>query len=82
MILKQSILKLDSLQADLTIYPDVCPEPWRAWMVQAHAAMCQVVAAYRDYEANDKSPLKTGLAYKESDITKIHPLDVTWEPKS
>lgn len=45
--LDESIRKLDSLQAELTIYPDGCPEPWRTWLIEAHEAMCETVKAYR-----------------------------------
>lgn len=46
--LGQAIRHLDSTQADLTVYPDGCPEPWRGWIVEAHTAMCQCILAYRD----------------------------------
>lgn len=45
--LEQYIRHLDSIQAELTIYPEGCPEPWRSWLVQAHAAMCDVVRKYQ-----------------------------------
>lgn len=50
MSLDDAIRKLDSIQADLTIHPDGCPEPWRSWMIQAHEAMCQVIDKYAHRE--------------------------------
>lgn len=46
MTLDDAIRHLDTVQAELTIYPEGCPEPWRAWMVEAHEAMCQVIDRY------------------------------------
>lgn len=46
MTLDQAIHRLDTVQAELTIYPDGCPEPWRSWLVEAHEAMCQVIDRY------------------------------------
>jgi hypothetical protein len=46
MTLDQAIRRLDTVQAELTIYPDGCPEPWRAWVIEAHTAMCQVIDRY------------------------------------
>lgn len=48
MTLDAAIKKLDMVQAELTIYPDGCPEPWRTWMIEAHKAMCQVIERYRN----------------------------------
>ena len=48
MTLDEAIRNLDSVQADLTIHPEGCPEPWRSWMVEAHEAMCRVVTQYRE----------------------------------
>lgn len=50
MTLDTAIRLLDAVQADLPIYPDGCPEPWRTWMVEAHAAMCQVIERYNREE--------------------------------
>lgn len=47
MTLDRAIRMLDTIQAELTIYPDGCPEPWRGWLVDAHKAMCDVVESYR-----------------------------------
>lgn len=49
-VLKEEILRLDHLQAELTIYPDGCPEPWRSWIIEAHHAMCDAVQAYQKQE--------------------------------
>lgn len=49
--LAQAIRHLDTLQAELTIHPEGCPEPWREWMVEAHNAMCEVVQLYREQGA-------------------------------
>jgi len=48
MTLDDCIHKLDSLQAELTIHPEGCPEPWRTWLVEAHEAMCQAIDRYRE----------------------------------
>jgi hypothetical protein len=47
MTLDQAIRNLDAVQADLTIHPEGCPEPWRTWMVEAHDAMCEVITLYK-----------------------------------
>ena len=47
MTLNEAIRHLDSVQAELTIHPEGCPEPWRTWMVEAHEAMCLVIDRYR-----------------------------------
>lgn len=46
MTLDEAIKHLDSVQAELTIHPSGCPEPWRSWMVEAHEAMCLVLDRY------------------------------------
>lgn len=48
MTIDQAIRRLDRLQAELTIHPDGCPEPWRSWLVKAHEAMCHVIEQYRE----------------------------------
>lgn len=48
MTLDDAIRNLDCVQAELTIHPEGCPEPWRSWMVRAHEAMCQVLDRYAD----------------------------------
>lgn len=45
--LEQAIRSLDNVQAEATILPEGCPEPWRQWIVEAHNAMCNVVQEYR-----------------------------------
>lgn len=56
MTLDESIRKLDSLQAELTIHPDGCPEPWRTWLIEAHEAMCAAVTAYMQMRATAQTP--------------------------
>lgn len=46
MTLDEAIRTLDRVQAELMIYPEGYPEPWRAWMIEAHTAMCQVIDRY------------------------------------
>ena len=45
--LDHAMRRLDTVQADLTIHPDGCPEPWRTWMIEAHEAMCDVILEYQ-----------------------------------
>lgn len=47
MMLDDAIRRLDFVQAELTIHPEGCPEPWRTWMIEAHEAMCEAVQEYR-----------------------------------
>jgi len=46
MTLDEAMRTLDCVQAELMIYPEGYPEPWRAWMIEAHTAMCQVIDRY------------------------------------
>ncbi len=46
--LELAIRQLDTIQAEGTLLPEGCPEPWREWIVGAHAAMCEVIVQYRD----------------------------------
>lgn len=45
--LERQIRILDGVQAEATLLPEGCPEPWRTWIVEAHDAMANVVVTYR-----------------------------------
>lgn len=48
MSLDSAIKHMDAVQAELTIHPEGCPEPWRTWMIEAHRAMCEVIRFYKE----------------------------------
>lgn len=46
--LELAMRHLDAIQAEGTLLPEGCPEPWREWIIEIHGAACDAVARYRE----------------------------------